>query len=407
MKSGWVLGFYWVFVFILNSLRQTGNKEKELDIPVIQPVLVASNLTGPIGLACPNDGSKRLFVLEQKGVIKIIEKGKFLNEPFLTLTNKMLNVRSGYDERGLLGLAFHPDFKRNSRFFVYYSIPDTKGKDDHIGRLSEFKVSPSNPNKAAEIEQVILDIPQPESNHNGGALLFGPDGYLYLGLGDGGGQGDKHGLQGNGQNFQELLGSIIRIDIDGVRPYAIPMDNPYANGKEGRPEVFAKGFRNPWRCSFDMESKRLFCGDVGQNKFEEIDIVEKGKNYGWRFREGYDCYNPKVDCPKEGLTDPIDAYSHSLGISVCGGYVVRNSKLIGLNGLYVCADWNGKIFALKEDKLGKWNRVELIVNHPDFKEGSIKINSMGEDSEKNVYLLTQKSIGPFEKSGKVYRIEVQ
>ncbi len=392
-------------LFSQYALGQKAGEEKPL--PFLNPVLIASQLTGPVGLESPNDGTGRLFILEQKGTIRIIKAGRLLEKPFLDLSSKMVRVRSSYDERGLLGLAFHPEFKRNGRFFVYYSIPTEKSGFDHIGRLSGFKVEANSDFAKAESEEVILDIPQPESNHNGGALLFGPDGYLYLGLGDGGGQGDKHGTIGNSQNFDELLGSVLRIDINGNKPYSIPSDNPDPIGKKGRPEIWAKGFRNPWRCSFEPVKGRLFCGDVGQNKYEEVDWVEKGKNYGWRYREGFECYNPKENCPKEGLTDPIDSYPHSVGESVCGGYMVVNNTLKGLNGYYIFADWNGKVFALKENEKGPWQRTELNVNHPDFGVGKLRINSMGTDSQNRIYLLTQTAIGPLEKTGKVYRLEVK
>ena len=198
-------------------------------------------------------------------------------------------------------------------------------------------------------ERIIMEIPQPEANHNGGQLAFGPDGMLYIALGDGGGGGDRHGTIGNGQDINTLLGSILRIDINGEQPYAIPPDNPFV-GTDGLDEIWAYGLRNPWRFSFDREgTNQLYAADVGQSQWEEINIIEKGGNYGWRIMEGMHCYNPATNCDQTGLILPIAEYSHSVGISITGGYVYRGSQIPELYGKYVFGDYNGKLFYLEED----------------------------------------------------------
>jgi glucose/arabinose dehydrogenase len=367
---------------------------------------IATDLTSPVGMATPPDGTNRLFVIEQSGKIRIIRNGTVLPVPFLNVAPKLDGLNIAYSEKGLLGIAFHPEYKSNRRFFIYYSAPyDARGYD-HKSILAEYSASAANPDIADTRETIIMEIPQPESNHNGGGLEFGPDGYLYIGLGDGGGAGDKHGLIGNGQDRTTILGKILRIDVDGERPYKIPPGNPYANSNEFRKEIFATGLRNPWRFSFDKVSGKLFCGDVGQNKWEEINIIEKGSNYGWRIMEGNHCYDPPAGCKTAGLSLPINEYDHNTGISVCGGYVYRGKSFPSLSGLYIFADWSGKLFYLKQGADKKWLRGEIVIGDNRTNDSGVKINSMGVDEKGEIYLVTQDSFGPKSKTGAVYLIKL-
>ncbi|MCS6917117.1 MAG: PQQ-dependent sugar dehydrogenase, partial [Chitinophagales bacterium] len=363
--------------------------------------LVASGLEAPVGLEVANDGSNRLFVVEQKGTIRIIRDGKVLPEPFLDVSGRLDKLNPMYSEKGLLGLAFHPNYKINGRFFVYYSAPANKKGINHRSILSEFRVS-ANPDRALTQERILLEVPQPESNHNGGQLAFGPDGYLYIGLGDGGGAGDKHGAIGNAQNLTNLLGKILRIDVDTAQGYRIPPDNPFI-GTRARHEIWAYGLRNPWRFSFDRQTGELFCGDVGQNEYEEVNLIKKGRNYGWRLMEGLECFNPPTDCNKSRLEPPLAVYSHSEGRSITGGFVYRGKQSPAWQGKYVFGDWTGKIFMLsKSAATGTWQRysVTLASNEKD-----LYINSFGQDESGELYVVGQQGVGPGKK-GSVWRLEL-
>lgn len=367
----------------------------------VKPQLVTDGLISPVVFAAPNDGSNRIFIGEQRGTIKVVQGGKLQEQVFLNVSGKLVKINDAYDERGLLGLAFHPRFRDNGRFFVYYSAPADNGSN-HKSVISEFKVS-SGQNQAAEQEHVIMTIDQPQGNHNGGHLDFGPDGFLYIGVGDGGGQGDKHGDIGNGQNLNTLLGKILRIDVDGKEPYAIPGDNPF-QGSNQRPEIFAYGFRNPWRFSFDKANGQLYVGDVGQNMYEEVSLVKKGDNCGWRLMEGYHCYNPKENCKTPGLVQPIAEYDHNVGISVCGGYVYRGKEYKQVQGRYIFADWNGKFFSTV--KAGKnWQLSQLKQpQQTDFNLNDMRINTMGEDPSGEIYVVAQKMVGTLTKPGYLYKL---
>jgi glucose/arabinose dehydrogenase len=374
--------------------------------------LITAGLEAPVGMAESNDGSGRLFVIEQEGFIRIIKNGKLTEQPFLDISSKLDKLNGMYSEKGLLGLVFHPQYKSNGKFYVYYSAPATTKGMDNKSVIAEYTVSSANPDVANPAGRVVLEIDEPESNHNGGELVFGPDGYLYIGVGDGGGAGDNHGTIGNGQNLQTLLGKILRIDVNEAPGYKIPPDNPFANenlrpdGKigTGLPEIFAYGLRNPWRFSFDKKTGKLFCGDVGQDAWEEVDIIEKGKNYGWRIMEGNHCYNPSSNCDAKGLTMPIAEYSHSEGRSITGGYVYRGAKAPDMEGDYIFADWTGKFFALaQQPATGEWNRFQLSLK--DF-SGDFYVNSFGEDESGELYALGQASVGP-KKAGKLYQIVLE
>ncbi|HSM17530.1 MAG TPA: PQQ-dependent sugar dehydrogenase, partial [Gemmatimonadales bacterium] len=321
--------------------------------------------------------------VEKTGRIRIVTNGTLLGTPFLDISSQV----SGGGEQGLLGLAFHPQYAQNGIFVVNYTnqAGDT--------RVSRFTVS-ANPDLAdGGSEQVILAVAQPFANHNGGMLAFGPDGYLYVGLGDGGSGGDP---QGNGQDRTTLLGSILRLDIDGAAPYAIPPTNTYASSQTFRREIWAYGVRNPWRFSFDRTTGDLYIGDVGQGAREEIDFQAAssmgGENYGWNIMEGAICFSPGSGCNQTGLTLPVLDYDHSQGCSVTGGYVYRGAAVPALQGRYLYADWcQGWVRTLRIQGGQAVDQEEWPTLAPG---GSI--TSFGEDAQGDVYIL----VG----SGSVYRI---
>ncbi|TTG77875.1 HHIP-like protein 1 [Bagarius yarrelli] len=334
---------------------------------------VANGLRNPLAMVHANDGTHRFFIAEQVGVVWVYLPNKSkLEKPFLNITKAVLTSPWEGDERGFLGLAFHPKFKYNGKLYVYYSVE--VGLDERI-RISEFRISAADMNVVDHTsERVILEIDEPASNHNGGQLLFADDGYLYIFTGDGGMAGDPFGKFGNAQNKSALLGKVLRINVDDNDKgplYQIPPDNPFVYQRDARPEVFAYGVRNMWRCSVDRgdpltkEGKgRIFCGDVGQNKYEEIDLVEKGRNYGWRAKEGFSCYDKKL-CANSSLDDvlPIYAYSHKLGKSVTGGYVYRGCENPNLNGMYIFGDFmSGRLMSLKENRhTRRWHYSEICM----------------------------------------------
>jgi glucose/arabinose dehydrogenase len=393
--------------------------------------LIAEGFTSPVSLASPDDGSGRLFVADQRGQIWLVTANGREDEPFLDLSDRMESIRPTYDERGLLGLTMHPDFDQNGRFFVYYSAPLRPGAPegwDHTSHLSEFRVSESDPNSADPAsERILLQMDEPQSNHNGGGIAFGPDGYLYVALGDGGGANDTglgHPPQGNGQDTSTLLGSILRLDVDGGAPYSVPADNPFV-GQEGRDEIWAYGFRNPFRIAFDRGGEgALYVGDVGQNLFEEVDVVTKGGNYGWRIREGRHCFDPDRpnsppdQCPQVGargepLQAPILEYDHDLGISVIGGYLYRGSQMPDLVGHYIFGDWsksfigaNGKVFDGLPPASGSeaWTRRQFVITTLDDTDLGAFLLSFGQDIEGELYALTSKRPGPLGSTGKVFKL---
>ncbi|XP_036107412.1 HHIP-like protein 1 [Molossus molossus] len=334
---------------------------------------VANGLRNPVAMVHAQDGTHRFFVAEQVGLVwAYLPDRSRVEKPFLNLSQAVLTSPWEGDERGFLGIAFHPRFRHNGQLFVYYSV----GVDfQEWIRISEFRVSEDDMNTVDHSsERIILEIEEPASNHNGGQLLFGDDGYLYIFTGDGGMAGDPFGKFGNAQNKSALLGKVLRIDVERSErgpPYRIPPDNPFVGDPAARPEVYALGVRNMWRCSFDRGDPvsgagrgRLFCGDVGQNKFEEVDLVERGRNYGWRAREGFECYDLKL-CANASLDDvlPIFAYPHKLGKSVTGGYVYRGCEYPNLNGLYIFGDFmSGRLMSLQENRgTGQWQYNELCM----------------------------------------------
>ncbi|KAA3612471.1 MAG: T9SS C-terminal target domain-containing protein [Calditrichaeota bacterium] len=330
----------------------------------------------PIDLQYAPDNSDRIFVADQQGYIHVFpnDSSVISSEIFFNISDSISRVGN---EEGLLGLAFHPNYKKSGHFFVYYSA---KGAPKSI--VARYSVSPQNPDSADQsTKKIIMEIEQPYRNHNGGQIAFGPDGYLYIALGDGGSGGDP---KGHGQNRKTLLGSILRIDVDSSSQgnnYTIPADNPFVgNDSSWREEIYAYGLRNPWRFSFDIETNLLWCADVGQNAYEEIDLIESGKNYGWNTMEGFHCYG-SASCIDSGLTMPIWEYPHNGGDrSVSGGYVYRGTKNPELYGKYIYADFlTGEIWALQYDSLnGAQN--ELLLNSDKF------ISAFGVDQNNELYI---------------------
>jgi glucose/arabinose dehydrogenase len=410
-----------------------GSGESGTPIPTdtaVSLTTVAEGFTAPLDFAPVPDG-EGFYVVDQVGqVVHATEAGE--TETVLDLTDRMVDVGGGYTEQGLLGLAFHPEFAENGRLFVRYSAPARSGTPDaysHTFVLSEFRATDGTVD--ADSERVLLEIPEPQGNHNAGALAFGPDGYLFVGVGDGGGSNDQgrgHVADwydavggGNGQEVTEnLLGSVLRIDVDGAssaRPYAIPADNPLV-GREGLDEQYAWGFRNPWRLSID--GGRLFVADVGQNRYEEVNLVERGGNYGWNVREGEACFQ-RDTCPTTApdgstLRDPIVAYPHerngeAVGLAVVGGHVYRGSRLSGLDGAYVFGDWstgfragNGTLFLARAEGDG-WSTGRLDVAGTDDGRVGSYLLSLGQGADGELYALTTERADLRGESGAVQRLD--
>ncbi|MDH4091592.1 MAG: PQQ-dependent sugar dehydrogenase [Cyclobacteriaceae bacterium] len=385
-----ILSLAWVLFLICCDLRTDiqsptdtiRNDEYELD-------RAFPNLTFdmPVELTSAEDNTGRIFVIEQRGTIQV-----FANTDDVKQSAVFLDIESEVSsggEKGLLGLAFHPEYETNGYFYVNYT---RSAPLETV--ISRFKVSASNPNMAdPKSETILLRFNQPYGNHNGGKLAFGNDGFLYISTGDGGSGGDP---KNNAQDRSVLLGKILRIDVNnttGNFAYGIPADNPYAGNKEGyREEIYAYGMRNAWRFSFDRQTGTLWAGDVGQNKIEEVDIIEKGGNYGWRIMEGNECYKTNT-CKTDGLKEPIWYYEQGgdTGQSVTGGFVCRDKHLPGLEGKYIYGDYvTGNIWALThaDNKAIKNERIAKVVGG---------LSAFGEDHEKNLYVLAYSS-------GKIYKI---
>jgi glucose/arabinose dehydrogenase len=337
---------------------------------------VFSGFQLPVFLSEAGDASGRLFIVSQSGVIYVVRDGIVLSEPFLDLQEQVSRPRSAgyYGERGLLGLAFHPRFHDNGFFYVNYT--DRDGNTVIARYTSPVGADQADP----QSELRLLTVEQPYANHNGGMLAFGPDGYLYIGLGDGGSAGDP---QGNGQSLETWLGKILRIDVDGGEPYAIPADNPFAV-QGGRPEIWASGLRNPWRFSFDALTGDLYIGDVGQGAWEEVDFLAAGSpgggNFGWDYREGAHAYEGQPPGNLD-LTDPVAEYSHEFGCSITGGEVYRGVNLAEWQGVYLYGDYcNGNVWGLLRSPAGDWQNQLMFAT-------GIPISSFGVDEAGEVYLL--------------------
>jgi len=336
--------------------------------PAVSAELYEDGFEQPVFVTHANDGSGRLFVVEQPGLIRIVRNSFTFLQSFLDIRER---VAFG-GERGLLSMAFHPDYANNGRFFVNYTA-----RGDGRTVIAEYRVS-DNPDVALPQERVILTIDQPFANHNGGQIQFGPDGFLYIGMGDGGSGGDP---RGNGQNLSTLTGSLLRIDVDSDDPYAVPDDNPFLSTPAARPEIYAYGLRNPWRFSFDRCDGRLFLVDVGQNRVEEVNLIVSGGNYGWNTMEGSECFQAAA-CIQGGLELPITEYFHGNqgGRSITGGYVYRGTQFQDLAGRYFFADFvSSRVWSLVETAPGSWTRQELFV-------APFNVSSFGEDEAGEVYL---------------------
>jgi glucose/arabinose dehydrogenase len=363
------------------------------DEPTINPddytwAAVADGFDNPLYVTNAGDSSGRLFVLEQTGFILVIEAdGKVLEHPFLTIDHLLPRrvYQGGYTEQGLLGLTFHPDFENNGQFFVSY----INNSGDTV--IARYTVDAEDPNRAdVQSAEEIFTLDQPFDDHNGGQIVFGDDGYLYIGLGDGGGSGDPNA---NGQNTQNLFGTILRIDVD-TNPYSVPDSNPFVNDPDYEPEIWVFGLRNPWRFSFDSANGDLYIGDVGQEAWEEIDYMPAdeaaGTNFGWDVFEATHPYDIDTELASEP-TAPIFEYSHDIGCSVTGGYVYRGETLPELDGVYFYADYcNGNIWAAYRDATGEWTNMEFMTS--DF-----VISSFGVDEAGELYLVDYK--------GTIYRLE--
>lgn len=414
---------------------------------IIELETVATGLTAPIYATHAGDASGRLFIVEQSGQIRIVKNDALLPTPFLDIASKLPTLNPGFDERGLLGLAFHPSYAINGRFFVRYSAPRTgdpcepcfgSSRGCHTSVLAEYAVSAGDPDLADPCSEIILfTIDQPQFNHDGGHVAFGPDGFLYFSLGDGGGAHDgladvppSHGPLGNGQNIETALGSILRIDVDSPPQvplaYAVPPGNPFV-GITGVDEIYAYGMRNPYRFSFDDGlggTDRLFLADVGQNVYEEIDLVENGGNYGWVIREGFHCFDPfnpttpPASCFTTGplgepLLDPIAEYSHAQGgLTVIGGFVYRGSQSPALDGKYIFGDFSaqfsvpsGRLYFLDETAPGSFTMFEFQIGPTDDPYG-LFLKGFGQDEDGEIYACGSTALAPFGATGIVERIVV-
>jgi glucose/arabinose dehydrogenase len=340
---------------------------------------VTSGLSSPLYLTAPA-ADPRLFIVEQPGRIRVVRDGALLPTPFLDIADR---ISSG-GERGLLSVAFHPDYTTNGFFYVDYTDPNGDT------RIERYSVSSDPDHADPNSGKLLLKIAQPFANHNGGLVLFGPDRMLYIGMGDGGSGGDP---LGNGQNRQSLLGKLLRIDVDHGDPYAIPPDNPFVDRTDTKPEIWALGLRNPWRFSFDPAAGLLYIADVGQNQWEEIDVVsvkDAGLNYGWNTMEGPECYRTG-NCDQSGLTLPVLTYDHSHGCSVTGGYVYRSSSIPAVVGHYFFADYcQGWIRSFKYEG-------GAVTQPRAWTVGNVgRILSFGQDAVGELYVCSD--------NGRVYRI---
>jgi glucose/arabinose dehydrogenase len=425
-----------------NGTSRNDGNEDAVDIK-----LVAENLTSPLGVVFPEDNSKRLFIIDQIGKIWVLDKdGNLLPEPFLDISSNLVPLNPNGDERGLLGLAFHPDYKHNGRFYVYYQARPRPGGPtpvtlwNNLSRVVEYKVSPTNENKAdPNSARAVLELDDAQGNHNGGTIAFGPkDGYLYIAIGDGGGANDvgvNHvtdwyltNAGGNGQDLDSnLFGNILRLDIDGGLPYGVPADNPFV-GKPGKDEIYAYGLRNPYRFSFDSKQNHdLIVGDVGQLMYEEINVVQKGANLGWNVKEGYSCFNaassqtpfptcPTVDNLGTPLTDPVIVMNNVRNpaggrtIAIIGGNVYRGSDLSHHKGKYIFGTYtqapgqfNAELFIAQPRSSGPWSFQELAVKSRPNDLGML-LKGFGEDRHGELYLTTSSRFGPTGNTGKVYKL---
>lgn len=334
--------------------------------------LAGSGFSAPVFVTAPPGDTLRLFVVEQSGLIRIVRADTTLTAPFLDLVDSITTVGG---EQGLLGLAFHPQYATNGYLFVHYS---NQAGDTRIVRY-QVSAAPDVADPASA--SPVLSVAQPFPNHNGGMIAFGPDGYLYIALGDGGSGGDP---QGHGQNSGSLLGKILRIDVDGAAPYAVPPTNPFVGVAGSRGEIWSLGLRNPWRFSFDRADGTMYIGDVGQNQIEEIDVEPSGaggRNYGWNITEGDGCYSAAV-CSVAGLTAPVHQYTHADGCSVTGGYVYRGTRMPALQGTYFYADYCGGWV-----RSFRWQGAQAVEHRDWAALAGGNISSFGQDGRGELYVV--------------------
>jgi glucose/arabinose dehydrogenase len=344
-----------------------------LDRINLKLIPMVSGLNRPVYVTHAGDNTGRLFVVEQTGRILILTDGAIISPPFLDIVSI---VGSDASEQGLLSVAFHPDYPNNGLFYVNYT--DKQG-NTVIASYSLFdNPDLADPNSA----EILMTIGQPYSNHNGGQISFGPDGYLYIGMGDGGAAGDP---QNRAQNLGTVLGKILRIDVDNADPYGAPENNPFVNHDKARPEIWSYGWRNPWRFSFDLATGDMYIADVGQNQFEEVDMEpagSPGQNYGWRLMEGFHCFNPSQCDPSTlGVVQPVAEYDHNLGCSITGGYVYRGTQFPTLNGVYFYGDFcSGIIWGIRHQSDNSRSEAQLLQSRKS-------ISSFGQDEVGEVYLV--------------------
>jgi len=441
-----------------NSSNESMSQSESEDLHLSRDLdlqLVANHFTSPVTLIDAPDGTNRLFVVDQVGKIWIIDENRnVLPQPFIDISSRMVELQPFYDERGLLGLAFHPNYKSNDKFYVFYTAPPPPGGPteetgntglpmtwDNTTRISEFRVS-SNPNVAdAGSERIILEEPHPQFNHNGGTIAFGPDGYLYISIADGGNKNDigpghvedwyAPNAGGNGQDIEKnLMGNILRINVNSSsngKNYSIPSDNPFV-GKPGLDEIYAYGFRNPYRFSFDMSgSRRLIAGDAGQNLYEEVSVVNKGGNYGWNVKEATHCFNaanefmelsncPDFDNFGNRLIDPVIELRNAehpgggVTIAVIGGNVYRGNDIPGLNGKYIFGSLSadeeapeGQVLVSNANGSGHWSFEVLPLKSFPENLGQF-IKGFGQDADGEVYVLATVNLGPMGNTGSVYKL---
>ncbi|WP_396637301.1 PQQ-dependent sugar dehydrogenase [Maribacter sp. R77961] len=368
-----------LIVFTLFVVFSCSKDEDRKLVPIAENTVSLVNafpnleFSRPLDLQSPNDGSNRIFVAEQGGSIKVFPNDETTENSttFLNLENRVISS----SELGLLGFAFHPNYSANGFFYVTYT------PSEDMALVSRFQVSDTSEDFAeVTSETILLRIAQPETNHNGGQLAFGPDGYLYIASGDGGGGGDP---QGNAQNLENLLGAILRIDVDGSGPdfnYSIPPDNPFVNMENARAEIYAYGLRNPWRFSFDTQTNRIWAADVGQGELEEINIIENGGNYGWNILEGTSCFSAE-NCDSSNTIAPIFEYNHDANDrSITGGYIYRGEEVNSLKGYYIYGDFiSGRIWALDSNLNGNPDNQLLV-------ESGLNISSFGTDANNEIYV---------------------
>ncbi|MBC8357254.1 MAG: PQQ-dependent sugar dehydrogenase [Planctomycetes bacterium] len=369
------------FIFALLTISTASSAEVDesaLSLKVDR-AFPSLRLRRPVVITNAGDGSNRMFFATQQGVIHVIPNDSSVEKTatFLDIESQVV-YNDKENEEGMLGLAFHPAYEQNGEFFVYYTTTDAP----HTSVVSRFRVSKHNPNQAdPESEEELLRVKQPYWNHNGGALAFGPGGYLYIALGDGGSGNDPHG---NGQNLETLLASILRINVDRKdegKNYSIPKDNPFVRRERARSEIWAYGLRNVWGMSFDRETGQLWAADVGQKLWEEINLITRGGNYGWNLREAKHKFGNNGSEASDELIDPIWEYHHEIGKSITGGSVYRGKKLPDLVGAYLYADYvSGRVWALRYDQAQK----KVVANH-SIPAKSMPICAFGEDEQGEIY----------------------